>query len=94
MQGNQVHPTREGLDQESAVRVELYICRTLKRLKVPILVQMAAVNDEVPTEAEVDLSVRELKGGRAGGPSGIRTEDLKGWRKEAKQERKPEGRMW
>ena len=50
-------------------------------MKVLILVQPAAVNDDVPTEAEIDLAVRGLKGGRVGGPLGMRLEDLKGWRK-------------
>ena len=48
------------------------------------MVQVVAVNDELPTEAEVKLAVRALKYGRAGGPSSMRAEDLKGWSKEAK----------
>ena len=71
-QGKQAHPTREGLDQESAVRVELYRLRPPARLKVPILVQPAEVNDDVPTEAEGELAVRGIKGGRAGVPSDMR----------------------
>ena len=78
------HPTREGLDQDLAVRSELYRFRPPTRLKVTILVQQTEVNDDVPTEAEVELAVWGLKGGRAGGPSGMREEDLKGWRKETK----------
>ena len=35
-----------------------------------------------------------MKGGRKGGPYGMREEDLKGCRKEAKREKEPEGRMW
>ena len=63
-------------------RAEIYRCRPPARLKVPILVQMAAVNDEITTKAEVELVVRGLKGGRSGGLSGMRVEDLKGWHKE------------
>ena len=44
----------------------------------PILIQPAAVNDNVPTEAEVKLAVRGLKGGRVGGPSRMIDEELKG----------------
>ena len=94
MQGNQVHPTREGLDQDSAVMAELYRCRTPARLKVPILVHPEEVNDELPTEAEVNLAVQGLKAGKVGGPSGMRAEDLKGWHKEAKWEKDPVGRRW
>ena len=58
------------------------------------MVQPAAVNDDVPTEAEIDLAVRGLKGGRVGGPLGMRLEDLKRWRKEAKCDKEPEGERW
>ena len=43
------------------------------------------LNDDVPKEAEVELEVWGMKGGRAGGLSGMRAEDLKGWRKESKR---------
>ena len=64
------------------------------RLRSPILVQPAAVNEEIPAEAEIDMAVRGLKGGRAGGPLGMRAEDLKGWCKEAKRKKNPEGKRW
>ena len=38
--------------------------------------------------------MRGLNSGRAGGPSGIRAEDLKGCCKEDKREKEPEGRRW
>ena len=38
IRGKQSHPTREGLDQDSADRAELYRCWPLARLRVPILV--------------------------------------------------------
>ena len=63
-------------------------------LKVPILVQLAAVNNEIPTEAEVELVVRGLKSRRAVCSSGMRTEDMKGWRKKAKRENDTVGRRW
>ena len=47
--GKQAHPTREGLDKESAVRAEFYRFRPPARLKVPIFFQMTAVTDAVPT---------------------------------------------
>ena len=37
------------------------------------------VEDRVLEEAKIEQSVRGLKGGRAGGPSGMWAEDLKGW---------------
>ena len=80
MRGKQSHPNREGLDQESAERAELYRLWPPARLQVPILVHSAAVNDEIPEEAEIEMAVRGLKGGKEGGPSGMRAEDQKGWR--------------
>ena len=65
--GKQAHPTSNGLDQESAFRAELYRCRTSARLKVPMLVHPGVVNNDIPTEAEVELAVQGLKGGRTGG---------------------------
>ena len=63
-------------------------------LKVPILVQPVSVNNDVPIEAEVELAVRGLKGGRAVGPSGMRLEDLKGRLKKSKRDKESEGRRW
>ena len=37
------------------------------------------VEDGIPTEAEVKWAVKRLRNNRAGGPSRMRTEDLKGW---------------
>ena len=53
------------------------------------MVQTAVVNDDVPKEVEVELSVRGLKGGGAGGTSCMREEDMKGWIKEDKLEKYP-----
>ena len=72
-----------------ADREKLYRFRPPERLKVPILVQSGVVNNDVPMEADIELAVWEMKGGRSGDPSGMRAEDLKGWRKEAKYEKEP-----
>ena len=92
--GKQSHPTREGLDRELSVRDELYRCRPPERLKVPILFQPTEFKDEVPTEVEVNLEVRGLRAGRAGGLSGMILEELKGWRKDTNREKEPVGRNW
>ena len=77
-----------------AVREELYRYRPPASLKVPILVHPAAVNYDAPMEKEAELEVRRMKGGREGGTSGMRAEDLKWWRKEANQEKDLECRRW
>ena len=40
------------------------------------------------------MSVRGLKSGIAGGPSGMCAEDLKGWLRKAKREKYPKRRRW
>ena len=40
------------------------------------------------------MAVRGMITGRAGCPSGMRAEELKGWRKEAKREKDTVGRRW
>ena len=94
MRGEQAHPTRDGLDQVSADREELYRCQPPAILRFPILVQLSAVNDDIPEEAEIEMAVRGLKGGREGVLLGIRAEDLKRWRQEAKRENYSKGRRW
>ena len=56
--------------------------------------QLLAVNDDILEEVEIDIAVLGLKGGRAGGPSGIRAKDLKGWRQEVKRKKDIEDRRW
>ena len=62
-------------------RAELYRCRPLARLRFPIIVQPAAVNYDIPVQAEIEMAVQGLKVGRARGSLVMREEDLKGWRK-------------
>ena len=40
------------------------------------------------------MSVRGLKGGRAGVQLGMHADYLKGWLREAKREREPDRRRW
>ena len=94
VRGRQAHPTREGLVQVSADRAEIYIYWTSEGLRVPLLVQPAAVNDDIPAEAEIEMLMQGLKSGRAGVPSGMCTDDLKGWLREAKCKKDPERRSW
>ena len=64
-------------------RAELYRCRPPEGLRVSILVMLTAVEDGIPREAEGAQAVRSLKMGRAGGLSGMKAENLKGWLQEA-----------
>ena len=94
MRGKKAQPISEGLDQVSACRAELYICRLQVRLWVSILVQPSVVNGYIPEEAEIEITVLGLKVGIAGGPSVRRAMELNWWRQEAKREKDPEWRSW
>ena len=94
VQGKQVHTTREGLDQESVDMAELYICSPPARIRVPILVQPASVNDDISEESEIEMDVWGMNGRRSGSLWGTRAEALQGWRKEAKHDKDLEQRRW
>ena len=53
----------------------------------------AVVEDGVLEEADIVQVLRGLKGGRAGGPSDMRLEDLKGWLQEASRGKSPVRRL-
>ena len=94
VRGKQTHPNREGLDQVSEDMADLYRCRLPEGLQVLLLVQPEVVNDNIPEEAEIKMAVGGLKSRRAGVPTFMRTEDLKGWLREAKCEKDPVIRRW
>ena len=47
------------------------------------------VDDGIPLEAEIELSVWDMKAWIAGVPLGMRAEDLKGWLREEKCNKEP-----
>ena len=85
---------REHLDRIATERADIYRYRPPAGLRVPITVTPAEADDGVPEEAKIEQAVRGLKGGREGGLYGMRTEDLKGWLREASQEKNPVRRWW
>ena len=78
MSGQKTPSTKEALDEVSKERAELYMWRPPEGLRVPLLVRESDIEDGISTEAEVAAAVRGLKGGRAEGLPGMRTEYLKG----------------
>ena len=92
--GRQLLPSREVLGQVTTERVELYICRPTERIRFPFLVQPEEVDGGIPLEADIELEVGGLKGGRAGGLLDISAEDIMGWLREAKRKKEPVRRRW
>ena len=56
---------------------ELYRCRTMEGLRVPLMVRQVDIEDVIPTEVEFAAEVKGLKGGRLGDSSGMCAEYLK-----------------
>ena len=53
-----------------------------------------AVNYDIPAEADIEMTVIGLKGGRVRGLLGMRAEDMKEWLREDKREKDTERRRW
>ena len=85
MRGKDPYSTREALYQVAMERAEFYKCSPPEGLWAALMVQPEEVDDGTPLEAEIDVEVQGLKGGIARGASGINTEYLMGWLREAKR---------
>ena len=70
--GGKAPPSRGHMDRIATDRAELYRFRPPEGLRVPVMVTPEEVEDGVPEKAEILQAVRGLKGGRAGGLSGMR----------------------
>ena len=90
--GAQAPPNTEEIEDITVEREDLYMCRPPEGLKVPQLLRKSDIKGGILTEAEVDEAVWGRTGGRAGGPSGMRAEDLKGCLREATRTKDPEQR--
>ena len=56
--------------------------------RIPVDIEPFAVEDGVPEEREIEWAVKRLQNNRAGGPSQMRAEDLKGWLAETRRREK------
>ena len=59
---------------------------------IPISVPPSPINNSVPTEEEVEWEVRRLWGHRSGGPSQVRSENLREWLREHRAEKSAEAK--
>ena len=77
--GRSPPPARATLRRVTAERVALYSRIPPPGDNIPVTIEPFAVEYGVPTEAEIEWAVKRLRNNRAGGPSRMRAEDLKGW---------------
>ena len=68
--------------------------RPLEGDSILILVQLEDILYRTLEGEEIKVAVRGLRTGRVREPSGIRTENLKVWLREAKREKDPDPRWW
>ena len=64
---------REGLEQITIEREDIYRCRSLEGLRSPNLVTPVMEDNRITLEAEIEQAVRDLKRGRAGGLYSMQT---------------------
>ena len=72
-------PARATLKRVTAERAKLYSRVPPPGYTILVTIEPFEVEDGVPTEAEVEWAVKRLQNNRAGGPSRMQAEDLKGW---------------
>ena len=78
-------PARATLERITADQTELYRQVPPPGEGIPVHVAKHDIDDSVPTEDEIEAAVKKLRRTRAGGPSGLRAEDIKGWLAAARQ---------
>lgn len=92
--GRAPRPTREDLAKVSAEYAALYTAEPCQGQPVPILVAPVSVNDEIPTEEEIEEAVTRQKTKKAAGPSGMRSEHFKRFLAMARREEDPDDSAW
>ena len=89
-QGTPPPPTREIMKHTSILREDIYRRRQPEGETIPIMLQPVSIVDGLPKGDKIVVDVRIIRTGRAGGPSGIKAEHLKGMDQRDNQVKKPE----
>jgi hypothetical protein len=82
-------PSRQDLESVTRERIDLYTARPPPGAPIPVLVEPFPIPDSSPTYEEISLAVKRLRRGKAPGPTGLRTDNIKTWLAEAKRETDP-----
>ena len=72
-------PAQATLERITADQTELYRQVPSQGEGITTHVEKNTIDDSVPTEDEVEAAVKKLRRNRAGGPSRIWAENIKGW---------------
>jgi hypothetical protein len=87
----QAKPCRQTMERQTLERVDLYARRDLPGDPLPINVTPAEINDDVPSDGELQGVVGKLTNGRAAGASGMCTKHIKKWLHDVQRDEDPEG---
>jgi len=87
-------PSRADIQQVSDEYRDLYRQVEPPGDPIPVLVAPFDINDEIPTEDEIEAAVKGLRAGKAPGPTGMRADDLKAWLFAARRREAPDGTNW
>ena len=87
-------PSRIELSTVTAEYADLYTRSTPPGEPIEVVVDPFPVLDTIPDEDEIANAVRRLRRGKAPGPTGLRTDQLKDWLQAAKREENPDSTHW
>ena len=87
-------PSRADLKAVSDEYHALYEKESPPGEPIPVLVAPFDINDDIPTEDEIERHVNRLRAGKAPGHTKMRADDLKAWLDAAKREEMPDGTNW
>jgi hypothetical protein len=92
--GRATHPSRQDLHQLKTEYGDLLANKQTQGDLIPVLVAPFRVDDNMPTEKEINREVGQINNGRSPGPTGMRPNDLKEWCEEARRDENPDTTKW
>jgi hypothetical protein len=85
----QARPCFHTMERQTSERVDLYARRLSPGDPLPINVKRTEINNDVPSDGELQTAVSKLSNGRAAGASGMRAKHAKEWLRGIRQEDNP-----
>ena len=82
------------MDNTSTLKENLYMWCPLEVEAILALLQLEMIVDDTPEGEDIAMAVWRLQMGRAVGPSGMRADNIKVWKRELTHEKDPDTRRW
>ncbi len=86
----QAKPCFQTMECQTLERVNSYVRRMSPGDPLPINVERIEINDDAPSDGELQIAASELSNGRTAGASRMRAEHIKEWLQGIRQEEDPE----